>query len=105
MQGHPESPCLWECPIDKILCDMGFTPTVHDPCLYFSLINRQRVLFMCQVNDFAVAAPNKQIVNQVFDMLVDQLTFSMKCMGLINLFNGLDITQTADFVKISCSTC
>jgi hypothetical protein len=27
----------------------------------------------------------------------------MKHMGLINLFNGLDITQTADFVKISCS--
>jgi hypothetical protein len=28
----------------------------------------------------------------------------MKCMGLISLFNGLDIAQTADFVKISCST-
>ncbi len=28
----------------------------------------------------------------------------MKHMSLINLFNGLDITQTADSVKISCST-
>jgi hypothetical protein len=31
------------------------------------------------------------------------LTFPLKRIGLINLFNRLDITQTADFVKISCS--
>jgi hypothetical protein len=59
VQGHPELPRLWECLIDKILCDMGFTPTVHEPCLYSCLINGQRVLFMCQVDDFAVAAPNE----------------------------------------------
>ncbi len=31
MQGHPEPLRLWECLIDKILCNMGFTPTVHEP--------------------------------------------------------------------------
>ncbi len=92
MQGHHESPCLWECLIDKILCDMGFILAVHEPCLYSGLINKQRVIFMSQVNDFAVAAPNERIANQVFNMLNDQLTFSMKHMGLINRFNGLDIS-------------
>jgi hypothetical protein len=42
MQGHhPELPRLWECLIDKILYDMGFTPTVHEPCLFSHLINKQ----------------------------------------------------------------
>jgi hypothetical protein len=40
MQGHPESLRQWECLIDKILCNMGFIPTVHEPCLYSGLINR-----------------------------------------------------------------
>jgi hypothetical protein len=31
MQDHPESPCLWEKHVDKILCGIGFTPTVHKP--------------------------------------------------------------------------
>jgi hypothetical protein len=104
MQGHPESLCLWESLIDKILCNMGFTPTVHEPCFYSGLINDQRVLFMHQVNDFTIAASAEQITNQVFNMLDYRLTFPMKCMGLINLFKGLDISQTADFAKFSCST-
>jgi hypothetical protein len=29
MQVHPESPHLWEKHINKILCSIGFTPTVH----------------------------------------------------------------------------
>ncbi len=104
MHGHPESPRLWERLIDKHLWDMGLTLTVHKPCLYSGLIDGHCVLFMRQVDDFAVAAPSEQIANHVFDMLDDRLTFPMKHMGFISLFNGLDITQTADFVKILCST-
>ncbi len=37
-------------------------------------------------------------------MLDNRLTLPMKRMGLINLFNGLDIAQMVDFVKISCFT-
>jgi hypothetical protein len=59
---------------------------------------------MRQVNDFAAAVPTEQIANCVFDMLDNRLTFPMKRMGLISLFNGLHIAQTADFVKILCST-
>ncbi len=104
IQGHPESPHLWERLIDKHLQDIGLTPTVQEPCLYSGLIDGHCVLFMRQMDDFAVAAPSEQIANHVFDMLDDRLTFPMKRMGLISLFNELDITQTVDFVKIWCST-
>ena len=31
MQGHPESPCLWEKHANNILRTIGSTPTVHEP--------------------------------------------------------------------------
>ena len=34
MQGHPESPRLWEKHADAILQELGLTPTIHEPCLY-----------------------------------------------------------------------
>jgi hypothetical protein len=56
MQGHPESPRLWEKHIDRILRDIGLTPTIHEPCIYSGLILGERVLFMRQVDDFAISA-------------------------------------------------
>ena len=34
IQGHPESPRLWEKHIDKILRELGMVPATHEPCLY-----------------------------------------------------------------------
>jgi hypothetical protein len=104
MQGHPESPRLWEKHADRILCDIGLKPTIHEPCLYSGLIDGQQVLFMHQVDNFVVAFPDEHTANILFDMIDDCLTFPMKQMGLINLFNGLNIEQTHDYIKISCST-
>ena len=46
MQGHPEPPRLWEKHADTILCELGLTPTVHEPCLYSGVINGNCVIFM-----------------------------------------------------------
>jgi hypothetical protein len=46
MQGHPELPRLWEKHADAILCELGLTPTVHEPCLYSGVIYGNRVIFM-----------------------------------------------------------
>jgi hypothetical protein len=59
---------------------------------------------MHQVDNFAVTAPDEHAANILYNMIDDLLTFPMKRMGLINLFNGLDIEQTRDYVEISCST-
>ncbi len=55
IQGHPESPRLWEKLIDKILRKIGLRPTTHEPCLYQGHCNGQYTLFMRQVDDFAIA--------------------------------------------------
>jgi hypothetical protein len=44
MQGHPESPCLWEKHADSILRDVGLTPPLHKPCLYSGTVDGKGVI-------------------------------------------------------------
>ena len=104
MQGHPESPRLWERHADSILRKLGLTPTTHEPCIYSGIINNKRILFLRQVDDFAIAAPDEHTANILFDMIDEELTFPLKRMGLIDLFNGINVEQTKDYIHISCST-
>ena len=34
IQGHPESPRLWQLHIDTILDELGFIATTYEPCIY-----------------------------------------------------------------------
>jgi hypothetical protein len=99
MQGHPESPQLWEKHADTILCELGLTPTVHEPCLYSGIIDVKHIVFMRQVDDFAIAAPDQQMANILLDMLDNKLTMPIKCQGLLDMFNGVDVIQTRNYVK------
>ena len=104
MQGHPESPRLWEKHADAILRECGLVPTVHEPCLYSGMINGQRVIFKRQVDDFAIAAPNEHTANVLFDMIDDKLTIPMKRQGYLDMYNGIDVVQTRHYIKISCTS-
>ncbi len=104
MQGHPELPQLWERHADKILWDIGLTPIIHEPCLYSGLVVGQRVLFLRQVDNFVIVCSDISMANKLLDMLDDKLTLPLKCMGLLDLYNGLDVIQTRDYIKINCST-
>ena len=78
MQGHPELPRLWEKHADAILRELGLTPTVHEPCLYSGKIDGKRVIFKCQVDNFAIAAPDKQTADILLDMIDDKLKIPLK---------------------------
>jgi hypothetical protein len=78
MQGHPESPRLWAKHADKILREIGLTPTVHKPCLYCGTFNNHRVLFMGQVDNFAIAAPTLATSNMVMDLIDEKLSIPIK---------------------------
>ena len=104
MQGHPESPRLWEKHADRILRKIGFTPTHHEPCLYTGIINGERVIFKRQVDDFAVACDTEATANHIFDLLDEELSIPIKRQGLLTMFNGVDVLQTKDYIKISSET-
>jgi hypothetical protein len=104
MQGHPKSPRLWEKHTNAILRELRLTPTVHEPFLYFGIINDKRIIFKQQVNDFAIAAPNHHTTDILLDMLNEMLTMPIKRQGLLDMFNGINIVQTRDYIKIDCHT-
>jgi hypothetical protein len=104
MQGHPESPQLWEKHTDAILCELGLTPTVHEPCLYFGTISGNQVIFKCQVDNFAIAALDEQTAIILLDMIDDELSIPLKCQDLLNMFNGINVTQTRYYIKNDCHT-
>ena len=102
IQGHPEVPRLWSRHIDRIIQKYDMQPTRHEPYLYYGLCNESSITLICQVDDFAVAAPNEHTVNMLFDQIDDCLVEPLKNMGTISYFNGVDITQSRDYVKITC---
>jgi hypothetical protein len=104
MQGHPESPCLWEKHADEILHKISLTPTIHEPCLYPGTIHGNRILFMYQVDGFATASPDKRTSNILMDLIDDKLKIPIKRQGYLNMYNGVDILQTHHYIKISMST-
>ncbi len=59
---------------------------------------------MRQVDDFAIAAPNKRTANILLNMLDEKLTMPIKHQGLLDMFNGVNVVQTRDCVKIDCHT-
>jgi hypothetical protein len=59
---------------------------------------------MRQVNNFAIAAPNQQTVDILLSMLDKKLTMPIKRQGLLDMFNGVNVVQTKNYVKIDCHT-
>ena len=104
MQGHPESPRLWEKHADKILRELGLVPTVHEPCLYSGTFNGKRILFLRQVDDFAIAAPDAKTSDMLMDLINERLSEPIKRQGYLDLYNGVDIIQTRHYIKLNVKT-
>ena len=91
MQGHPESPRLWEKCADKIARDLGLKPTIHEPYLYSGVFEGEHIIFKRQVDDFEIATTSECIANILSDKIDDLMTFPLKWMGLVSMFSDIDI--------------
>jgi hypothetical protein len=104
LQGHPEAPRLWEKHIVAILEKMGFKSTTHERCVYQTTVNGEKVLFLRQVDDFAVACRDTAISREIIRKVGAQLQVPLNDLGILRKFNGVDVLQTQDYSKISCET-
>ena len=105
LQGHPESPRLWSKLIDNIIKkDVGLVPTTHEPCVYSGTIDGVKVYLLRQVDDFAVASTDISICNKVISMISAKLSVPMHNLGILKRFNGIDIHQTQEYIKLSNET-
>ena len=105
LQGHPESPRLWAELINGILVnEMKLKPTTHEPCLYKGIFQEKEIFFLRQVDDFAIACDNEQIAKSFIEEINKKLSIDIKYLGLVRRFNGVDVDQMADHIKLHCTT-
>ncbi len=107
LQGHPESPRLWAKLIDSVIRKLNLRPCAHEPNLYYTNNYNgtgKTVLFLRQVDDFAIACENSDLARKVISDIDSSMSIEVKYLGLISRYNGVDVTQTRQYIKISNAT-
>ena len=106
LQG-PESARLWAILIDNVIRELDLKPCTHEPNLYFTSNYKgtgKCILFLRQVDDFAISCEDKSTAHDVISSINAKMTIDVKELGTIDRFNGVDITQTRNFIKLSNAT-
>ena len=107
LQGHLESPRLWAELIDRIIKNLNLKPCTHEKCLYFTENYNntgKRVIFLRQVDDFAIACEDRATAKQVIQDINSKMTIDVKDLGVVSCFNGVDVLQTQEYIKLHNTT-
>jgi len=111
LQGHPEAGVLWERLITDILINkMKFRNAPHERNIYSGVINGQEVLACRQVDDFAVGALDPSTCKLFIEEIRKHVEAEYAAMGMetsqgvYQRYNGIDIIQTRDYVKVGCES-
>ena len=111
LQGHPEAGRLWETMIVGILTgELKFVSTTHERNLYAGEIDGQPVLVSRQVDDFGIGTTSIAIAEKLVALINERVTTTSEGMGKMTdlgmhlKYNGLDVHQTAHYIKIHCES-
>jgi hypothetical protein len=103
LQGHPESARLWALLIDKIIQHLKLQPCTHEPCLYYTdnyNDTGRKVLLIRQVDDFAISCQDTKTALDVIEKINSKMTIVVKQLGMIDRFNGVNVLQMQNYIKI-----
>ena len=103
LQGLPCAGREWEKHITPILEELGLKPTTHERNLYSGTIFGDKVLVCQQVDDFAIGCHDPATADKFIDFIASK-GISIRNDGECRRYNGLDVLQTRDYIKISCET-
>lgn len=103
LQGHPDAGEVWQTKVNAVLTSFGFKSTTHEPCLYRGTFLDHDILICRQVDDMLLAGTNRRIL-QEFAIAIGKHIHVTIGDGLSSHYNGIDILQTREGIKIYCST-
>jgi len=103
LQGHPEAGALWEQMIVGILqAELDFKAMTHEHNLYHAEVKGE-VVFICrQVDNFVIALYTLAIANHIIAVIDKHVSTTNK--GIGTKYNGLDVLQTQDYIKLHCES-
>eukprot|EP00978_Attheya_sp_CCMP212_P003430 scaffold7102_cov34-Attheya_sp.AAC.2 len=99
LQGHPESPRLWEMFVSEKLSDKGFTSPPHAPCIYSGVYDGQECFILRQVDDFNVATANKDTAAKLYNELHKEFALVQESSHVTRMY-GVNVEQTRNYIKI-----
>jgi hypothetical protein len=100
LQGHPATGSSWTDTVeDLIMTQMSFTSTTHETCLYIGSYAGQDILIYRQVDDFMAAEEHEGPLRELFQFLATKISIEAE-IGLVSHYNGIEIAQDWDYVKI-----
>jgi hypothetical protein len=103
LQGHPDAGEVWQAKVNSVLSSFGFKSTTHEPCLYRGTYLGHDILLCRQVDDMLIAGTDRRILHD-FSLAIGKELHVKIGDGLSTHYNGLDITQTCEGIKIHCTT-
>ena len=82
--------------------DIGLISYPLEPFVYTGKVDGESVLLLCQVDDFAVSAKNKKIINKLLDKISEKLKQPLKRNKILDFFNWLEVLQIQNYIRILC---
>ena len=77
----------------------------HEPFLcYNPNYKGGEICFLQQVDDFAISAPNSDLANEIIYAIDSHMTIKVKPLEMIDRFNGVDVQQTRNYIKLHNAT-
>lgn len=112
LQGHPEAGVLWETMIVGILEgeELGFKATTHERNLYRGEIDGEIVLVCRQVDDFSIGSKSSAAAEKLIAVINKHAATESQGIGVVSKdgmsarYNGIDVHQTQDYIKLTCET-
>jgi hypothetical protein len=102
LQGHPYSGSIWAEMIVAILEAMGFKKTCHEPFLYAGTFHGHDIYACRQVDDMLFAGELESVLRELCTLLSTKVKIEVET-NFVSSFNGLEIEQTRDYIKIHVS--
>jgi hypothetical protein len=103
LQGHPDSGEVWQTRVNEVLESYKFKTTTHEPCLYRGIFKGKHILLCRQVDDMLIAGEEMSIVREFAKEISKHLKVTIGEKPSTH-YNGLDILQAREGIKLSCGT-
>jgi hypothetical protein len=104
LQRHPESGSIWSDKVESYLKNnLHFTSPVHEPYIYVGTYVGQVNLIGRQVDNFKAAGLREDKLRELFQYMATKINIITEY-GLVFHYNGIDIVQARDYIKIHVET-
>lgn len=91
LYGLKQASREWNTEFTKQLASFGFTPTVHDPCLFTMGEGENFLCLIVYIDDILVSGPSLVLIEKFKHFL--HTTFTIKDLGPAKFFLGMEITR------------